>query len=74
MVYSHYALTCDVTEKILREDPRVQSSVMFGRGRFNAGVLIDPKPEYKFDPADEEKLAAFRNAIWFVVCVTRSSN
>ena len=52
------------TEKIMKEDPRVQSSVMFGRGRFLAGILIDPKPEYKFDPKDETKLAAFRNAVW----------
>ena len=51
-------------EKILREDPRVLSSVMFGRSRFNAGIIVDPAPEYKFDPADAAKLAEFRNAIW----------
>ena len=50
----------------MKEDPHVQASVMFGRGRFSAGILIDPKPEYKFDPADHAKLAAFRNAIWYV--------
>ena len=54
-------------EKILKEDPHVQSSIIFGRSRFNAGAIIDPKPEYKFNPTDEEKLAAFRNAIWHVV-------
>lgn len=37
---------------------------MFGRGRFQAGVLIEPKPEYAFDPSDPEKLASFRNAVW----------
>lgn len=37
---------------------------MFGRGRFQAGVLIDPKPQYKFDPSDEKQLAEFRNKIW----------
>lgn len=42
------------------------SSVMFGRGRFQAGVVVDPKPEFKFDPADETKLAEFRNKIWSV--------
>lgn len=37
---------------------------MFGRARFHAGVLVDPKPELRFDPTDEEKLAEFRNKIW----------
>ncbi|PSR71637.1 hypothetical protein PHLCEN_2v12490 [Hermanssonia centrifuga] len=37
---------------------------MFGRGRFNAGVLIDPRPASAFDPADQEKLVDFRNKIW----------
>ena len=43
---------------------------MFGRGRFNPGVIIDPKPEFAFDPEDQEKLAEFRNKIW---CVNRRS-
>lgn len=53
-------------ENMLNQDVHVQSSVMFGRGQFQAGVLIDPKQEFKFDPADEAKLACFRNQIWFV--------
>ncbi|KAI0091717.1 hypothetical protein BDY19DRAFT_904330 [Irpex rosettiformis] len=51
-------------ESMLIRDTHVQAAVMFGRGRFNAGVLIDPKPAFKFDPANTEKLAEFRNAIW----------
>jgi hypothetical protein len=39
---------------------------MFGRGRFNPGVVIDPKPEFAFDPKDQEKLAEFRTEIWYV--------
>lgn len=39
---------------------------MFGRGRFNAGVIVDPKPEYAFDPSDENALAEFRKAIWYI--------
>jgi len=39
---------------------------MFGRGRFNPGVIVDPKPEFAFDPEDQEKLAEFRNKIWCV--------
>ncbi|KAF8635353.1 hypothetical protein AX17_003937, partial [Amanita inopinata Kibby_2008] len=51
-------------ERILNQDPHVASSVMFGRGYFQAGVLVDPKPQYKFDPEDEAALADFRNLIW----------
>ncbi|KAF8993889.1 hypothetical protein BDQ17DRAFT_1431390 [Cyathus striatus] len=51
-------------ENILNQDPHVQSSVMFGRGRFQAGVLIDPKPQFKFDDGDDVQLSQFRNLIW----------
>ncbi|KAJ7894322.1 hypothetical protein B0H14DRAFT_802925 [Mycena olivaceomarginata] len=51
-------------ESLLNQDPHVQSSVMFGRGRFQTGVIVDPKPAFKFDPADQDKLAEFRNMIW----------
>ncbi|KAJ3481757.1 hypothetical protein NLI96_g7439 [Meripilus lineatus] len=51
-------------EGILNQDPHVHASIMFGRGKFNAGVLIDPKPEFKFDRNDPGKLAEFRNKIW----------
>jgi hypothetical protein len=37
---------------------------MFGRGRFQNGVIITPKSQYVFDPTDHDKLAAFRNDIW----------
>jgi hypothetical protein len=39
---------------------------MFGRGRFQNGVLIDPKPQFAFDPEDEAKLENFRKLIWQV--------
>jgi hypothetical protein len=39
---------------------------MFGRGRFQNGVLIDPKPPFAFNPKDEAKLEAFRELIWQV--------
>ncbi|EIW79469.1 acetyl-CoA synthetase-like protein [Coniophora puteana RWD-64-598 SS2] len=51
-------------EHILNQDLKVMSCVIFGRGRFHAGVIVDPKPPFRFDPADEEKLAQFRNEIW----------
>jgi hypothetical protein len=39
---------------------------MFGRGKFQNGVLIDPEPEFAFDPKDEAKLETFRGLIWQV--------
>lgn len=54
---------------MLNQDPHVLSSVMFGRGRFQAGILVDPKSEYRFDPSDEVRLAEFRNKIWRVPCI-----
>ncbi|KAH9912112.1 acetyl-CoA synthetase-like protein [Fomitopsis serialis] len=50
-------------ETMMNQDPHVQASAMFGRGRLQAGILIDPKPEYSFDPSDEASLVAFRNKI-----------
>ena len=37
---------------------------MFGRGRFQNGILIQPKEP--FDPSDEAKLEDYRNKIWCV--------
>ncbi|KAK0216122.1 hypothetical protein IW262DRAFT_1449678 [Armillaria fumosa] len=51
-------------ESMLNQDPHVSAAVMFGRGQFQAGVLVEPKPQFAFDPADETKLANFRNQIW----------
>ncbi|KAJ7929762.1 hypothetical protein B0H13DRAFT_2652291 [Mycena leptocephala] len=51
-------------ENILNQDPHVLSSVMFGRRRFQAGVIVDPKAAFKFDPSDSVRLAEFRNKIW----------
>jgi long-subunit acyl-CoA synthetase (AMP-forming) len=43
----------------------VRGVVMFGRERNQVGVLVEPRVEYPFDPADETALAAFRNLIWY---------
>ncbi|KAL5513471.1 hypothetical protein ACEPAH_3870 [Sanghuangporus vaninii] len=51
-------------ETILNQDPHIRSSVMFGRGRFYAGVIIDPKSEYAIDPINLSDLAKFRQTIW----------
>nr|UXY92114.1 ATP/NADPH-dependent carboxylic acid reductase [Trametes cinnabarina] len=49
-------------EAILTQDPHVRACLMFGRGRFQNGVLIEPKEP--FDPSDEARLEEFRNKIW----------
>ena len=53
-----------ITEAILNQDPHVKCAVMFGRGKFNAGVIVEPKPEFAFDPIDKQRLSEFRNIIW----------
>ena len=52
-------------EHILTQDPHIKTALIFGRGRFNIGVLIEPTEQSKFDPADQEKLIEFRNKIWY---------
>ncbi|TBU38867.1 acetyl-CoA synthetase-like protein [Dichomitus squalens] len=51
-------------EHIIRDDPHVRGCLIFGRGRLQNGVLIEPMPDYLLDPQDEQKLADFRNKIW----------
>ena len=40
----------------MNQDPHIRAAVMFGRGRFNAGVIVDPRQDFVFDPADQDKL------------------
>ncbi|KAI0743094.1 acetyl-CoA synthetase-like protein [Daedaleopsis nitida] len=47
---------------IMKRDPHLSAALVFGRGRVQNGVIVQPKEP--FDPADEEKLAEFRNKIW----------
>ncbi|OBZ74288.1 L-aminoadipate-semialdehyde dehydrogenase large subunit [Grifola frondosa] len=49
-------------EAILLQDPHIVAALMFGRGRFQNGVLIQPKEP--FDPKDERRVEEFRNTIW----------
>ncbi|KZT28824.1 putative aminoadipate reductase [Neolentinus lepideus HHB14362 ss-1] len=47
--------------------PLVSGAMMFGRGHNEVGILIEPRPEYAIDPANEAALAEFRNMIWPIV-------
>lgn len=48
----------------MNQDTRIRSSIMFGRGRFNTGMIIDVAKPYVFDPGDHKALSKFRNDIW----------
>ena len=52
------------TERIINDDPHVKSCVMFGRGKLQNGVLIQPAEDFVFDPKDVKKLEQYRNLIW----------
>ncbi|EED77747.1 predicted protein, partial [Postia placenta Mad-698-R] len=54
----------DPLEAIMNLDPHVSASLMFGRGRFQVGMLINPKADHVFDILDEGKLPEFRNKVW----------
>ncbi|KAF5351523.1 hypothetical protein D9758_007239 [Tetrapyrgos nigripes] len=54
-------------ESLLLRDERITHAIMFGRAKFQAGVLITPSDALVFDPADTVKLAEYRNLIWDVV-------
>ncbi|KAI0350281.1 acetyl-CoA synthetase-like protein [Trametes cingulata] len=51
-------------EKIINADPHVKCSVMFGRGKFQNGILVEPREEFAIDPNDMKQVEAFRNMIW----------
>ncbi|KAL7278799.1 hypothetical protein ACG7TL_007808 [Trametes sanguinea] len=60
---SSYSHTVDYTvEAIVLQDPHVHAAIMFGQGREQNGILIQPREP--FDPRDAEKLEEFRNTIW----------
>ncbi|KAI0673258.1 acetyl-CoA synthetase-like protein [Trametes maxima] len=49
-------------EAILLQDPNIFSAIIFGRGRLQNGVII--QPQNPFEPSDEIKLEEFRNKVW----------
>ncbi|KAF5346966.1 hypothetical protein D9758_010089 [Tetrapyrgos nigripes] len=51
-------------ENLMNQDQHVQASVMFGRGQFQAGIIVEPKLQYAFDVSNEKELSDFRNLIW----------
>lgn len=59
-----YSYKTSPLESIILKDSHIAGVAMFGRGKFQNGILIEPKKEFQFDPRDEAKLVEFRNLIW----------
>ncbi|KDQ13755.1 hypothetical protein BOTBODRAFT_160018 [Botryobasidium botryosum FD-172 SS1] len=53
-----------LVEAIVRQHPTVGAAVVFGSGRPQSGILIEPAEGCQIDPTDLEALASYRNAIW----------
>ncbi|KAG2093538.1 putative aminoadipate reductase [Suillus discolor] len=51
-------------ESIVCANPYVTAAVIFGRGRNQVGILIEPQSGSEIDVDDEEQLAEFRNRVW----------
>jgi len=51
-------------ESIVGANCYVNGTMMFGRGRAQVGILIEPRAGYEFDIDDETQLAEFRNQVW----------
>uniref|UniRef100_D8QLB7 Polyketide synthase-like phosphopantetheine-binding domain-containing protein n=1 Tax=Schizophyllum commune (strain H4-8 / FGSC 9210) TaxID=578458 RepID=D8QLB7_SCHCM len=54
-------------EGVVLTSPLVAAAVMFGRGRDEAGILIEPAPAHQVDVDDDTAVAAYRNAVWPVI-------
>ena len=48
----------------MRTNPNVAIAIMFGRGRFQNGVLLHPPNPV--NPDNESELIAYRNLVWYV--------
>ncbi|PBL03992.1 NRPS-like enzyme [Armillaria gallica] len=51
----------------LAADKHVAAALMFGRSKFQPGILILPAPEEAFDPSDTTRLVEYRSKIWLVI-------
>ncbi|KAK0451170.1 NRPS-like enzyme [Desarmillaria tabescens] len=48
-------------------DKRITAALMFGRSKFQPGILILPAPEEAFDPSDTTRLVEYRSRIWHTI-------
>ncbi|KAG6329586.1 hypothetical protein ID866_9503, partial [Astraeus odoratus] len=54
-------------ETVIATSPYVSGVCIFGRGRAQVGVLVEPRPGFAVDVSDDKHVAAFRNQIWYAV-------
>ncbi|KAH0828740.1 male sterility protein-domain-containing protein [Lanmaoa asiatica] len=50
-------------ENFIMEHPMVHSAIMFGHGRYNAGILVELVDAYKIDTSDEKQVEETRNKL-----------
>ncbi|KAG2133352.1 putative aminoadipate reductase [Suillus clintonianus] len=51
-------------ECIVGTNPYVNGAVIFGRGRSQVGILIEPRAGHEIDVDDEAQVSEFRNRVW----------
>lgn len=56
-------------ENHIVSSPYAAGAIMFGWGKPQPGVLIEPSAAYAVDPNDEVELVMYRNLIWYVIVV-----
>ncbi|KAF9479408.1 acetyl-CoA synthetase-like protein [Pholiota conissans] len=54
-------------EHIMLNSPDIVGAVMFGHAHVQAGVLIEPAPQYQIDVSDMHQVAEYRNIIWPII-------
>ncbi|KAG5723894.1 Linear gramicidin synthase subunit D [Termitomyces sp. T112] len=54
-------------EAIVLSHPLVQGAVIFGRGRDQTGILIEPKIGIEIDTEDHVQLVSLRNKLWSTI-------
>ncbi|KAF9497419.1 acetyl-CoA synthetase-like protein [Pleurotus eryngii] len=54
-------------ENILTQHPKVEHAVMFGRGRFHAGVIMEPTPECSVNSLEPTEVALFMDEIEYIL-------
>ena len=57
-------------EVLIASSPFISGVCMFGSGRNQTGVLVEPRGAYVIDVTDNKQVAGFRNKIWCVGLVS----
>ncbi|KAG6328202.1 hypothetical protein ID866_10887, partial [Astraeus odoratus] len=60
-------------ETVIATSPYVSGVCIFGGGRAQVGVLVEPRPGFAVDISDDKQVAAFRNQIWYLYAVEEAN-